>query len=456
MDYFVERIRAYIKEKELIKENDHVIIGLSGGADSVCLLLVLKSLQTSMHFSMKAIHVHHGIRKDSANRDMEFSKALCEKQKVEFKAECRNIPAIAAKMHLTEEEAGRSVRYEIFENETKGKGNCVIAVAHHMDDQAETVLMNLLRGSGIRGCCGIPVKRPVSYESTTNIVRPLLCVRRCEIEAWLEANGQAWCIDETNLQTEYLRSRVRNSLMPLLEREYNIQAAEHIFEAADEFRQVHEFLQSRVDELFDSWKQDDKDRICIPRCRLKEQPLIIKRMLVMEALRRLGGVKDVGREHVESVLELLEKNGSRKIMLPNNQQACLEYEKIIFEKRKRQKKSVDESVAKSGFVTYSVFQAEEKKIQQKCCVNCLDYDTITKGLHVRTRRPGDRICIDADKNTQKLSDFMINAKIPLKDREKVKLLVTDDGVVCVEGYRVSYDNRVTNNTRLVLKVDVLR
>lgn len=452
MDHFIEKIHSYIEEKQLIHFGDHLIIGLSGGADSVCLLLALEKLKEAYGLLLTAVHVHHGIRGESAKRDLLFSKKLCEQHGIEFAAEYRDVPKIAQKRHLTEEEAGRSVRYEIFEQEAKKRGADVIAVAHHMDDQAETVLMNLLRGSGVRGCCGILAKRALHEDSSIRVVRPLLCVRRSEIEAWLCEKNQSWCTDETNLETEYLRSRIRNNLLPLLEREYNAQSTEHLFRAAGDFQEAEEFIRSQAIAIFAGWEQTDKDSIRIPIKELSEQRPIMRRYLIQEALNRLGGLKNIQRTHIESVLSLLEKHGGRRIMLPNGRQARLEYDFVMIERCPDKGKRSGEKNESQGMAVYSIFPVCEKKIPQNCCVNWFDYDTIKKGLLMRKRRPGDRICIDSRGNTQKLSDCMINAKIPADRRDEISILASGNEVLWVVGHRMAQNCRITESTRLVLEV----
>ena len=331
-DKFIDKIKQYIDEKKLFFFGDHVIIGLSGGADSVCLLLVLKRLQQIYNLSITAIHVHHGIRGESAEHDLKFSRQLCEKEEIEFVEKRCDVPALAAKYHLTEEEAGRRVRYETFEYEAKKRGASVIAVAHHMDDQAETVLMNLLRGSGIRGCSGIPCKRSLSDKGDIVVVRPLLGMRREAIEAWLTENGQGWCIDETNLTDDYLRSRIRNRLLPLLSSEYNAQAAEHIACAAGDFSEAEEYLRDQAQALISSWHCVLHKQMMLPVKELKKQKPILQRYLIQEAISHTGGVKDITRTHIESVIGLLSKRTGSMVNLPQRRKARIQYEFLIIEK----------------------------------------------------------------------------------------------------------------------------
>ena len=387
-DKFIDKIKQYIDEKKLFSFGDHVIIGLSGGADSVCLLLVLKRLQQIYNLSITAIHVHHGIRGESAEHDLKFSRQLCEKEEIEFVEKRCDVPALAAKHHLTEEEAGRRVRYETFECEAKKRGASVIAVAHHMDDQAETVLMNLLRGSGIRGCSGIPCKRSLSDKGDIVVVRPLLGMRREAIEAWLIENGQGWCIDETNLTDDYLRSRIRNRLLPLLSSEYNAQAAEHIACAAGDFSEAEEYLRDQAQALISSWNCVLHKQMMLPVKELKLQKPILQRYLIQEAISHTGGVKDITRTHIESVIGLLSKRTGSMVNLPQRRKARIQYEFLIIEKEsfsehKEENQDLQSPNSKIGKAVYSIFPVCEKKIPQTCCVNWFDYDTIKEGLLMR-------------------------------------------------------------------------
>ena len=467
-DKFIGKVKQFIDEKALLAKGDHVIIGLSGGADSVCLLLALKKLQAVYHLSLTAVHVHHGIRAKSADRDLLFSKNLCEQQKISFVAAYRDVPAIAAKCHLTEEEAGRSVRYEIFEKEAKKCGATVIAVAHHMDDQAETVLMNLLRGSGIRGCSGISAKRPLSNSSDCFVVRPLLNVRRKEIEKWLTVQNQTWCTDETNLTDEYLRSRIRNNLLPRLERDYNAQAIEHIADAAGDFFEAETYFRGEAQTIFLQWQQKYERsqkgtaNVFLPIKELSAQKTILQRYLVQEAIRHTGSIKDITRTHIESVLGLLTKTTGSKINLPGRRTAQRFYEFLMIGKiekevpleTRQQNQVKQQQNSKIGRAVYTIFPVCEKKIPQNCCVNWFDYDTIKEGLLMRKRRPKDRICIDAKGNTQKLSDCMINAKILAARRDQIPILASKSRVLWIAGLRMAEDCKLTQDTRLVLEVRV--
>ena len=306
-------------------------------------------------------------------------------------------------------------------------------------------------------------------DSEVFLVRPLLCVRRREIEEWLTTQNQAWCTDETNLTDEYLRSRIRNNLMPLLERNYNAQAVEHITAASGDFFEAEEYFRSKAEESFALWQVtyskmsenlQKNGKSILPIKELLDEKPILQRYLIQEAIKHTGSIKDITRTHIESVRGLLTKTTGSKVDLPGRRVAQRVYEFLVIGKTektletKKQNQGKQQQNSKIGRAVYSIFPVCEKKIPQKCCVNWFDYDTIKEGLLMRKRRPKDRICIDAKGNTQKLSDCMINAKILAAKRDQIPILASKSRVLWIAGLRMAEDCKVTQTTRLVLEVRV--
>lgn len=481
MDILLDKVWKFIMKQQLVRPGDHVVTGLSGGADSVCLLLMLHELSPRLQLTLTAVHVHHGIRGEAADRDMEYAESLCRELGIVFLPVWSDVPRRARENHQTVEEAGREARYEAFVRAAGERGANVIAVAHHMDDQAETVMMNLLRGSGIRGYGGISPKRAIDSEGVLSrgpqfsaaepkaslcVVRPLLCLRRCEIEQWLGSRGRQWCTDETNAETDYLRSRVRNCLMPQLESCYNSEALEHIAAAAGDFREADEYLRSQARGLMESWKVleesgPEPSRAVYPVRLLAEQPSILQRYAIQEGIGSLCGLKDISRRHIEAILSLLGKSGQKQISLPGGLQARLCYGQLFLEQRGRSGNLHHRSVVSCpgekndqalNRAVFTVFLYQDKKIPQNCCVNWFDYDTIGGSLLVRRRRPGDRICVRKDGSNQKLSDYMINAKIPAGQRDQLPLLACGRDILWIPGWRMAENCKVTKKTRLILQV----
>ncbi len=207
--------RMRVFASRLIGRGDSVLVGLSGGADSVCLLHFLRYLAAEKHFSLAAVHVNHGLRGKAAAADQRFCRQLCKKLDIEFFVCKVNAKKTAAQLDLSPEHGARKARYEAYIKLARQWGANKVALGHQLDDQAETVLLNLLRGTKAKGLAGIPVRRPLA--SGVEIVRPLLCITRAETEAYLKNNGLTHITDQTNFDDAFTRNWVRGTLLPLLE-----------------------------------------------------------------------------------------------------------------------------------------------------------------------------------------------------------------------------------------------
>ena len=330
MDKQMLDIRNYILSHHLIEKGDHVLVGLSGGPDSVFLLYVLNRFKDGLGYKLYALHVHHGIRGEEADRDMRFSEELCKSFGIPFEKTFVDAPGLAGAKGMSLEEAARVLRYEAFEKTRKeiedrakaetGNGNaarCVIAVAHHMDDQAETVLHNLVRGSGIRGLSGMEPKRG-------HIIRPLLSVKREYILSKLKDNDISYVIDSTNLDTQYTRNHIRSEILPEL-RKINPEASAHIAHTADILREAEEFFARLASEYADKYAEiKDSDmtgqagmEISIPVTELKSYPELVRQYVMIELIRRIGTpLKDWGSVHFRDLDRLIYGPGNAHLDLP--------------------------------------------------------------------------------------------------------------------------------------------
>jgi len=232
----LEKVKNYVKKWQMLTEEDCVIVGVSGGADSVCLLLMLLEMRKEIGFDIVAVHVNHGLRGEEADEDEAFVKQFCVERDVLLETYFANIEDVAKERKMSTEEAGREVRRECFEQaRIKYKGT-KIALAHHQNDNAETFLFRLARGTGLKGLGGMA---PVKDE----YIRPLLCVARNEIEAYLREQGISYCADASNESDEYTRNRIRNHMIPYLETEINSKTIEHMSETMEQMRQVQDYLE---------------------------------------------------------------------------------------------------------------------------------------------------------------------------------------------------------------------
>lgn len=468
MHNLTEEVYKYCQKEKLLIPGMRVIAGVSGGADSVCLLRVLKEMDEILKLDIRCVHIEHGIRGAESCRDMDFVKKLCERLNVPLKVFQVDVPTRAAELSMTVEEAGRHIRYETFQKEAKNMGADVIAVAHHQNDQAETVLFNLIRGSGLKGVSGMESKRG-------NIIRPLLNVTRGQIEDYLRAIGQDYCIDSTNADTVYARNCIRSLVLPEFEKIVK-GAAGHIARAADEIREADEYIRAeamRVNAL--TVTVNDINAAGSGRCSdkiyrididsLSREAAIIQRYVIRSVLTDIYTThKDLEALHVNDVLSLAGKQSGRIIMLPKGVTAKRENGYIIIgrsEVLSGKKKLVEEVRLNIGRDTiiggFGILRADIEDYDGSDPPDTLytkwfDYDKIINTVFVRGRREGDFLISDADGHRKKLKKYLIDEKVPALERDSLILLADGEHVIWVIGMRISEHYKICNSTKRVLKV----
>ncbi len=479
----LRRTEEIIREYNMIAPGDIVVAGVSGGADSVCLLYLLHALKEKLSFALLAVHVEHGLRGETALRDAAFTEKLCERWRIPCRIRHVKAAKVAAEKHLTVEEAGRALRYETFEKlgteyrqEINGKGRVRIATAHHADDQAETVLFHLARGSGLTGMGGI---RPVQ----SGRIHPLIYFSRSEIEEFLVAKELTWQTDETNQETDYSRNVIRHEVMSVLSQKINARAAAHIGEAARQARRSDDFLRSLAGKAMDGHivteKEEGRGRsITIPLKVLQnEEPLLQEYMLrlMIEDLREGEGLKDITRRHIEALREMTGKGQGKYLMLPGDLRAIREGEALrLFTE------TLCESNQTEGFRAVEIPLADEEKgvsriaitggeilaewvnrselpnpIPQKRYTKWVAYDKMNGRLCIRTRCTGDYLVVNQSGGRRRLKDYLIDEKVPRAKRDEVLLLAQGSHILWVIGARISEAAKVTDETEFILKLDIV-
>ena len=483
-----EDIEKWIRKENLIQEGDAVIVGVSGGADSVCLLKVLLMLQERLHFSLHAVHVEHGIRGDESRQDAEFVERLCREWGVPCRVFLRDVPQFAKTKGIGLEEAARILRYDCYREaaealwseaigKVSGPQNIKVALAHHADDNAETVLFQMVRGSGIRGLSGIRPKRELTEHAW--IIRPLLAVTRKEIEAFLREEGQTFCIDRTNQDTDYSRNRIRHEVMPHLTR-INSQAVAHVAKSAEYLREAADYLESQAAELSRNLCRWTEGECQISKEVFEQHPAVLQRMLVLSVLGRVAGSqKDIGNVHVEAVLNLAKMQVGKSVSLPYRMKVERIYEGIRVFTERDGSQSVYEDEQPLYEVTAEMLTAAERgeqilislpdgeillrvmdftgkiqEIQKKKYTKWIDYDKIKCGLQIRKRASGDYLIIDDSGHHKKLKEYLIEEKIPCSRREDIWLAADGARIVWVMGGRIGADCKIRENTKKVLEIHI--
>lgn len=438
-----EKVFSCIEKYQMIPEGSHVIVGLSGGADSVCLLKLLKEYKKQQKFQLYAVHVNHHIRGEEAVRDEEFSKEMCQKLEVLFTVFHYDVPKLAQEEKLSLEEAGRNVRREAFEKAKKNikmQGKKIIALAHHENDNAETVLHNLMRGSGAAGLGGI---RPVSGEKDSYI-RPLLFVKRAEIEEYLKGQGISWVTDSTNEETEYTRNKIRHQIIPVME-EINPQAVSCIGRAAENMWKIEEYLQEQTDILYGRYVKETEDTFCIAKECFSEKE-IMQSYLIMRVLERASkGKKNITAAHIEAVRGLFKGRTGASVSLAWGLTAVQVYGDVHIQRKKEKENGI-------YTLKWEVFPYEKQQIPEKTYTKWFDYDKIKNSPCVRTRRQGDYLTVNSEGGRKKLNRIFIDEKIPAEIRDRLPVVAVGSEILWIPGGRMNEKYKITSTTGRVLEL----
>ncbi len=457
---FMRKIKEYILSNRMLSFGDTVVLGVSGGADSVALLLVFCVIREEYDLSLSVVHVNHGLRKE-ATEEAEYVKELCETLKVPFFLREADIAVLSGEMGKGTEETGRIMRYRFFEEAAKDGGK--IAVAHNMNDLAETMLFNLCRGTGTKGLEGIAPVRG-------NIIRPLLCVTRAEIEEFLGERKVSFCIDKSNLTGDYTRNRIRNNIIPLIERDVQARAVPHMFETAGIVSLLNDFAGEYTAGVFERIATIEKERVILARDGFFGEHPYVRVMLIKHAIDTLvPGNRDITATHLRSVCDIATAEGNRAVNLPYGIRAVSGYETLKLERM------TDDNVRKPNAIkpTEIVIPGETKvrgfgtirctllnlseipEISRKEYTKCVDYDRISRPMLIRNRQSGDMIAV-AENGHKKLKDFFIDTKIDRELRDSIPIIASGSEVVWVVGLRLSAAFKVTEATRRVLVIDVIK
>ncbi|MCE5235593.1 MAG: tRNA lysidine(34) synthetase TilS [Clostridiaceae bacterium] len=430
----------------LIGPGQTVVCGVSGGADSVALLKSLLSLSTPMEFKVCAAHLNHGIRGESAEHDEQFVRDLCEFYGVPFYSERADIPALAKKHKLTVEQAGREERYAFLERARLHFNADLIAVAHHMNDQAESILLHMTRGSGLSGLTGMQPKRD-------RIIRPLLFVRRDEIEEYLSREGLAYCIDETNFEPDGTRNRIRLDILPYIEKHINPAIVPTLCSMAELLLRDEKYLGAQAEEALSSCKRDGG----YDRRALQKLPLPLLTRAIRLALKNAGAEADIERVHVEKVIAFLKARTGARLHLPFVE-AWTSYDLIQFGVTEelpefQMKLNVPgETVTPLGtFVAELVDGGGFLKDKTVACMDLAKLDL--DALSVRTRKDGDRFYPVGSPGRRKLKQYFIDKKVP-RDKRNLPLICASE-VLFVPGHAVSEAVKVDGHTAKTLRVKFL-
>lgn len=466
---FVDKIEKFALDNAMFDDCNVIIAGLSGGADSVCLVNVLARLRTKYNFILAAVHVNHQIRGEEADMDEQFVKKMCDDMDIKLVSVSYDVHKIAKEQKITVEEAGRNIRYKEFHkfalNFRQAGLLPKIAVAHNMNDNAETVLFNLFRGSSLGGMSGI---KAVSDD----IIRPLLTTSRDEIEKFLSKCNIPFRMDSTNLSCDYTRNVTRLKLLPIITKEINSQAIKHICDMASFAREAQSYIDGISENIFNEYVTRGTKSISVNREKLLESDMVICKNVVREMIIDVcKKQKDIENIHINSCIELMKGDTGKSINLPygmigeteyeifriricedKNQNANLKNEEIFIDLLELEKGEKVEILFGNKKFLFEISQKNLENTWKNDYTKCFDYDKIKCDVSLRYRRNGDYLIINEDGKRKKLKDYFIDKKISRGTRDKVVLLTASSEVLWIPGYRSSEGFHVDEDTRRILVV----
>jgi len=430
-----------------------VMLGLSGGADSVYLFYVLKALRDMGGPQFVAIHINHMLRGDAADGDEMFVRQLCARHGVECFVRRADVAEIARLNRQTVEQAGRSVRYEeFFAHASEGDGNTLF-LAHHGNDHEETMLMNFLRGSGAKGLSGIRPESVIARgDRTITVVRPLLKLSHSEICEELKNNGFEWCEDATNKEADCTRNKLRLEIIPMM-REINPGLFKTMNRSGDTFAQLDDYMCTQAAQFMDGHVKMAHGEVSAQIDELSALHEALRKYVIRGMINRLDVLTDISAEHVDEVIALSEAQSGRRVMLPRGIVALRDFDRLVI----RMGEAVCEPEAD---ITISVMDAagfDEALYVTDSRVKWYDLDALRGACVeepvVRTMQEGDYLQIDEQGHRKLLKTYLKQAKVSAHRRQNIQVVACGSLILYVAGLRGSEGFRVTKETKHLLKIE---
>lgn len=443
-----DKIENFILQHKLIVPGDKVLIGLSGGGDSVALLHILKSLSSRLGFTLCAAHLNHGIRGRAAQEDAEFVHDLCDFYGIRAYGGYADIPKLARQRGETLEQAGRMLRYDFLQQAKAFFDADKIAVAHHMDDQAESIMLHLLRGSGLKGLCGMAPMRG-------DIIRPLLCVCKADIEAYLAAENLPFCTDETNLIAEGSRNRLRLEALPYLTREFNPRLVNSLCAMGELLSDDEEYICAIAKRELDSARRQGG----FDRAQLAKLPRSVLSRCIRISLNEIGALTDAERIHTEAIMQLLSARTGARIEIPGAD-VWVSYELICFGHYKQEHgdwetplNMAGETITPAG--TFRITPCAPKDRPKDNYSACIDADKLPACTVARQRQPGDRFRRINAPGSKKLKEHYIDAKLPREKRE-FALIAAGNNALFVPGLGAAESVKLDADSQNAVRIEFIR
>ena len=477
----LDKVIGTINKNNLIDNGDKIVVGISGGPDSVCLLHILVEISGKFNIKLIAVHVDHMLRGEEAENDRKYVEKFCRNLGIPLFVESYNIMEIANQEGIGLEEAGREIRYKVFQKIADQTGSSKIAVAHNKNDRAETVLMNIIRGTGLEGLKGIDYKNG-------NIIRPLLDIERKEIEEYCRLNSLEPRIDSSNLKNIYTRNKIRLDLIPIINSMFNTNIVDSLCRMSLIAREDNELLEENAMKcLEDVCIKKQAGSILLNSKKLADMHPALAKRVIRQCIKSVkGDLKGIESEHINRSLQFAKSGRTGAcIQLPHNIRIKRIYDTIeifilnenLYEENANNKLKDDfevlleipgvTEVKEAGICINAEIIAydEYRKDKERNCKpgNCkpesilvkfFDYGKLNMGIYIRNRRTGDVFRPFKSSCTKKLKKYFIDEKIPVEERNSIPLIAKGNEIIWIVGDKINDKFKVTDNTNNVLKLAV--
>lgn len=459
-----KKVMSYIKDNNLIKSGDKVLVALSGGPDSVCLLNILYNLKAELNIEVGAAHLNHLLRDKDAFEDEEYVKTLCKSLDIPCFVKRVDINKYSKDKKMSSEMAGRDARYNFFDDIVKDEGYTKIATAHNANDQAETILFRLMRGSGIEGLCGIKVRRD-------KIIRPILCLSRKEVEEYIEINNLKPRIDKTNFEKIYNRNKIRLDMIPYIKENFNEDIIQTLNRMSVLLQKDNEFIENSARSFYEKHCIEQSDYFIIKKEMFDNKEAVVTRVIRYALTNFSKTHYDFEMKHIYEICNLAKNNSGKAIDLPNKIYAENIYGDIYIKERininnidVKQEIVVNKNEinGKKIFfdnenIEFSLLKNDSNlDLNQNNLIKYFDFDKINDSISLRKRKNGDKIIPLGMKGSKKIKDLFIDMKVPKEERDCIPLLCFDENISWIVGIRVSEEYKITNKTKNILRVIVER
>jgi len=455
-----DKVINFIRENSMFDKGDNVIVAFSGGPDSTCLLYILNELKAELGITLFGAHLNHCLRGEESDKDEEYAKKTCESLNIDFYSKRVDIHEISQKKNISCEMAGREVRYEFFKECMIKLKASKIALAHNANDQAETILMRIMRGTGIEGMVGIKPVRDKIY------VRPILHLSRLEIERYCEKNNIHPRIDKSNLETIYARNKVRLDLIPYIQDNFNSDIINTLNRLSDILKKDNDYLENISDKEYKKHCVIDEQLVIINKSAFQNHDAIISRIIRSGLLQVNHNLYNIEKVHIMNIIDLQKHDTGKTTMLPGDilVENCYGNIHIHIHKKDTQVNSE----------VYSLYVNEENFIKSinknihidvKSHLNFVevkgndyivyfDYDKLKQPITFRYRKQGDKLIPLGMEGNKKLKDLFMDLKIPKDKRNEIPLICFGNDIAWVVGYRISEKFKVSKDTKNILRIRI--